>query len=575
LYIELTHIYRQTDSAFIEILNNLRNNSLSQHDVDLLNRQADPGFVLADNPGYITLTTHNAKADTINRDALAALEETTFSYQAEVTGDFPERMYPLEETLQLKVGAQVILTKNDLSVEKRYYNGKMAVVSYLSDEEIQLHFPEENTFLELEKYEWQNVRYSVKADTHEVSEEVIGTFVHFPIRLAWAITVHKSQGLTFDKAALDVSQIFAPGQAYVAFSRLRSLEGLILLSKLQIKGMDNNRDVLDFAKHSASDEHLNQHLEVDSKTYIREKLLSCFTWTSLEQEWRDIYFLNDSEQSSARKNDDKWVANQYELFKSLLEPAIGFRNQLHRLFSSDAIELDFIRQRTEAAVAYFFNHLDPMEEELLLRIEIVSRTKKSKAYFEALCKLEDELSRVIVGLIQINRFMELISEQSELTKETLETPDATGYRKRKSELAFEKYRASHATLTGDIEKVQRPGGKKEKKEPKKNTVEISHELHLQHLSIKEIAEQRQLTTQTIYGHMGKLIEQDKLSISDFVHKERFAEIAALIGDQELEESMGQVKESLGDSLTWNELRLYRSEMRRQLSQKTASTAGIK
>ena len=230
LYIELDKIFRQTDSEFIHVLNNLRNNKITTSDIAILNQFVQPNFDLKKNKGYITLTTHNAKADTINAKSLEDLKEKQFTYSPEVVGDFPEKIFPLDEKLHLKVGAQVMFVKNDLNFDKQFFNGKMGVIKSLSRNEIMVHFPEENKTIEVERYEWQNIKYKLNENTKEVEEEVIGTFVHYPIKLAWAITVHKSQGLTFDKAALDVSQVFAPGQAYVALSRLRSLKGLVLLS---------------------------------------------------------------------------------------------------------------------------------------------------------------------------------------------------------------------------------------------------------------------------------------------------------------------------------------------------------
>ncbi|NMH28422.1 helix-turn-helix domain-containing protein [Flavobacterium silvaticum] len=577
LYIELTHIYRQTDAEFIGILNNLRNNDLQQQDVDRLNLQVKPHFSLDQNPGYIILTTHNAKADAINTSALESIDETVFEYHAEITGEFPERIFPIEETLRLKVGAQVILTKNDLSAEKRYYNGKMAEVTFLSDEEIQLRFPDDGSFIELEKYEWQNIKYSVNPNTHEVTEEIMGTFVHFPIRLAWAITVHKSQGLTFDKAALDVSHIFAPGQAYVAFSRLRSLDGLILLSRLNINGLDNDRDVIDFAKNKSNEESLFENFSHDSKRYAEQKLIDCFTWPNLEQEWRDLFFLKDKDETTAaRRNDEKWVVWTYERFKLLLEPAAGFRNQIMRLFLADEPDINFIRERLELAVNYFYEHLNALEEELLLRIESVSRMKKAKAYFESLCRLEDETSGVIINMLRIKRFMELISEGSDLNKSNLESAEAASYRKTKNDEAAAKYREQNGTLTGDVEPARnRKPAKKEKKAPQKHTSEVTYELYLQKLSVEEIAKERQLTEQTIYNHMAKLIEDERVTIDEFMPDDRQQELAQIFKGRDHEEALGPLKIELGETVTWNELKLYRSEIRRQLSQNTASTAGIK
>ena len=210
-------------------MNNLRVNKITAKDIQVLNQFVQPKFDLKANKGYITLTTHNHKADTINAQSLQDLHGETFVYRADVIGDFPDKIFPLEEKLELKVGAQVMFIKNDSTPEKKFFNGKMGIIQTLSEREILVHFPEENTTIEVEKYVWENIRYTVNENTKEIEEEVLGTFTHYPIKLAWAITVHKSQGLTFDKAALDVADVFLPGQAYVALSRLRSLNGLVHL----------------------------------------------------------------------------------------------------------------------------------------------------------------------------------------------------------------------------------------------------------------------------------------------------------------------------------------------------------
>ena len=303
LYIELSKIFRQTDDVFISILNNLRNNQISSEDIQNLNQYVNPNFDLKTNKGYITLTTHNAKADSMNAQALEDLEGKLVVYKPAIVGDFPDKIFPVDEELKLKVGAQVMFVKNDLSFDKKYFNGKMGIIKSLSKEEILVHFPEENTTIEVEKYEWKNIRYKVDESTKEIEEDVLGTFVHYPIKLAWAITVHKSQGLTFDKAALDVSQVFLPGQAYVALSRLRSLNGLILLSSLRMNGISNDQDVMDYSLNKASEEVLKNSLHFETKNFIHNYLTTSFDWAELAQEWRNHKFsYSDHSEISANPN---------------------------------------------------------------------------------------------------------------------------------------------------------------------------------------------------------------------------------------------------------------------------------
>ncbi len=234
LYIELEKVYRQKDQLFLDILNNLRNNKVTAEDVAHLNNYVQPNFDATKQEDYITLTTHNRDADRINQEALDRLKTNELKYHAEVTGTFPDHLFPIEEELKLKIGAQVMFIKNDISSDKVFYNGKMGKVVALEEDEIKVNFPAEKKTITVDKYEWNNIQYSIDPSTGEVEEKVLGTFVHYPLKLAWAITVHKSQGLTFDKAVLDVSKVFVPGQAYVALSRLRSLEGVVLLRPIRM-----------------------------------------------------------------------------------------------------------------------------------------------------------------------------------------------------------------------------------------------------------------------------------------------------------------------------------------------------
>lgn len=340
LYIELDKIYRQTDNEFIEVLNNLRNNTITKTDLIILNQFVNPNFDLKKNQGFITLTTHNNKADSINSEALNELDAKSFTYKAQIVDDFPDKIYPVEDNLELKVGAQIMFIKNDLSFEKNYFNGKMGIIKYLSKDEIIVEFPEEKKTIEVERYEWQNIRYKVNETTKEIQEEVLGTFTHYPIKLAWAITVHKSQGLTFDKAALDVSRVFQPGQAYVALSRLRSLKGLVLLAPIQMNGLSNDSDVMLYAEQKATDEYIQKSLEQETKNYLFNYLKATFDWQDLAQEWRNHRFSYKEEApKSPKAKYAKWAENQSNKIENLVIPAQNFIKQLNNIFSKDQFEL--------------------------------------------------------------------------------------------------------------------------------------------------------------------------------------------------------------------------------------------
>ncbi|NJN33707.1 MAG: AAA family ATPase [Saprospiraceae bacterium] len=311
LYIELEKIYRQSDSQFIGVLNNLRHNRLEPADMDLLNQYYKPDFQPKPEEGYITLTTHNAKAAALNESSLAALSGKSYNFEAEIDREFPEAMYPTERTLTLKVGAQVMFIKNDLSGEQRYFNGKIATVESIAvegdDTEIVVKFNDSGSELTIEKYEWRNIRYSVNEGSSEMEEEIIGTFKHFPVKLAWAITVHKSQGLTFEKAVVDVGSAFAAGQIYVALSRLTSLEGLILSSKISFRGINNDAQVQRYASSKPSEDIVKKMLATDTLAFIRQYTLSTFDFSPLNRLWQQhLSSYNKSELNSEKQKHAAW-----------------------------------------------------------------------------------------------------------------------------------------------------------------------------------------------------------------------------------------------------------------------------
>ncbi|MDD5149915.1 MAG: AAA family ATPase, partial [Flavobacterium sp.] len=507
LYIELSKIFRQTDDAFISILNNLRNNQISSADIQNLNQYVKPDFDLKANKGYITLTTHNAKADAMNTQALEDLVGNLVIYKPSIVGDFPEKIFPIDEELKLKVGAQVMFVKNDLSFDKKYFNGKMGIIKSLSKEEILVHFPEENTTIEVEKYEWENIRYKVHENTKEIEEEVLGTFVHYPIKLAWAITVHKSQGLTFDKATLDVSQVFLPGQAYVALSRLRSLNGLILLSPLRMNGISNDQDVMDYSLNKASEEILESSLQLETRNFIHNFLNSSFDWVDLAQEWRNHQFsYTEKGESSAKSKHTVWARKQTEAIESLLEPSRKFILQLNKLFSQEEVDLQHVLDRIEAAFNYFLLPMDNLVFEILWKLEEVKRIKKAKAFHDELVVLEELQIKAVLRLMKAKLLIETVVKGETISKEKLSSDEIKYYKINKLKVIQEEFKNVNVTLIEDEADLERYSKtKKATKEPKKSTVKETYELWLEKNSIKEIAAIRKFTEETILSHLTKLI----------------------------------------------------------------------
>jgi hypothetical protein len=558
LYIELDKIYRQTDSEFIDVLNNLRNNTITKADLSVLNQFVNPNFDFKKNKGFITLTTHNKKADSINTEALNELEGKIFNFKAQIIDDFPNKIYPLEETLELKVGAQIMFIKNDLSFEKNYFNGKMGIIKYLSKDEIIVDFPEENKSIEVERYEWQNIRYKVNVTTKEIEEEVLGTFTHYPIKLAWAITVHKSQGLSFDKAALDVSRVFQPGQAYVALSRLRSLKGLVLLAPIQMNGLSNDSDVMLYAEQKATDEYIQKSLEQETKNYLFNYLKATFDWQDLAQEWRNHRFSYKEEApKSPKAKYVKWAENQSNKIDNLVIPAQNFIKQLNNIFSKQEFDIQFINERFQAAYAYFYKDLDNFVHELLLKIDEIKRIKKVKTFYDELNDLEDSQTKTILRLMKAKLLIEMVASGKEISKENLISDEILSYKTSKLKQIRDLNTVKPGVFDIDPDVSYYEPKTKKPKESKKPTIEITLDFWKEKISVSQIASKRKLTETTIYSHFAKLIQQEYIAIEDVLPEEKIKKLKVLFKYFK-GESLSELKETVGDKFSWEELKLYKA-----------------
>ena len=281
VYIELDHVFRQTNNDFVEILNQVRNNTLSAESLKILNKRYIPDFEPSrQSEHYITLSTHNSKVDAINQREMQMLKGKEYIYNAEIKDTFPESMFPIDKTLTLKVGARVMFVKNDSSQEKLYYNGKLGVVKSLSATTIQI-ICEDNKVIDVHSETWENIRYTAVAGSDTVTSEVIGSFSHFPLRLAWAITIHKAQGLTFDRVVIDAADAFAAGQVYVALSRCRSLDGVVLLTPIPSRALTNARDVLYFTDNQLDIDSTHMLLQPAKMEYLTILLCAAYDFRGL------------------------------------------------------------------------------------------------------------------------------------------------------------------------------------------------------------------------------------------------------------------------------------------------------
>ncbi len=281
--IELQHIYRQSDAGFIRLLNRVRNNQLDQQTVHELNGRYLPGFNPDKDDGYITLTTHNRSADTINREQLSKLDTKEFCFEAEVSGDFPEHTYPAPADLYLKKGAQVMFVRNDSGADKRYYNGKIGRVDEITETAIIVRCPDSTQEIAVEPVIWENIKYSLNQEEGEIEEEVIGSFEQYPLKTAWAITIHKSQGLTFEKAIIDAQAAFAHGQVYVALSRCKTFEGMVLSSPIGRSGVATDSAVLYFDEQVQKNPPSQDRLHKAKISFQQKLLTECFDFQQLRK----------------------------------------------------------------------------------------------------------------------------------------------------------------------------------------------------------------------------------------------------------------------------------------------------
>lgn len=278
--IELDHVFRQKEQAFVDILNEVRNQTISAAGLEVLNARYQPDFRPTVEEPYITLTTHNSIAQQINNEYLEALPGQDYEFTASVRGDFPKDAYPTDISLKLKIGAQVMFVKNDSSAEKLYYNGKIGTVSHITENTVFVRCGRDDKEIAVEALEWTNIKYQLEGEA--INETNSGSFAQIPLKLAWSITIHKSQGLSFDKAIIDVSESFAHGQAYVALSRCRSLSGMVLRNPIAAHNIIGDPAVTRFNEQARVLQPDRERLEHDKELYRQFLLGELFNFGPLQ-----------------------------------------------------------------------------------------------------------------------------------------------------------------------------------------------------------------------------------------------------------------------------------------------------
>jgi len=381
--IELQHIYRQTDQQFINLLAKIRDGQLDQTAIDTLNSRYIPNFEPSDDEDYIRLTTHNYKADQVNERKLNDLKSSPFTFAAETQGDFPEHAYPAPQQLVLKRGAQVMFLKNDTSPDHLYYNGKIARVKDFQDDYIIVTDPETRREILVEMAQWDNTKFTIDEESKELRQETIGEFRQYPLKLAWAITIHKSQGLTFDRAILDINQSFTHGQVYVALSRCRSLEGIVLTEPIRPKWLDADREVTDYLNAElTSAAQAEQRLPNLRYQYFRSLLDELFDFRQLKKDMEYIMrILSEHLHRQQPQANEVWANKLIDFNAKIFDVAQKFQQQYTQLLSQsgDYTNDQHLQERIHAAAKYFADQLTTLLQHTIKQLGDLCKTLGNKA----------------------------------------------------------------------------------------------------------------------------------------------------------------------------------------------------
>ncbi len=622
--IELKHIYRQNDQAFIKLLNKIRDNSMDIETLHELNKRYKPGFSQEEeSDGYIILTTHNAQAQEINDSKLKKLPGNSHIFKASVQGDFPEYSYPTEFELALKKGAQVMFVKNDSSHDKLYYNGKIGAIVKFEDDIVFVKCKEDPGIIALERVEWQNMKYTIDKETKEIKEEIAGTFVQYPLKLAWAITIHKSQGLTFDKAIIDAKAAFAHGQVYVALSRCRTLDGLVLNSPISQKCVISNSTVSHFSKEIEQNPPGDKLLNESKKTYQQMLLMELFNFIPVQRQISYLIKVVRENSGSIFGNlQEKLLQLNSSIKTDIIEVFEKFDKQLQQLIKQeDNIENNLaLQERVKKACAYFAEKTEEQVENELSPVKFeTDNTEVRKTIKKLLERLHEELKIKIYCLKECRNGFYVRDYLETRAKAALQKPTSKKdesktieeyapadlphqelYRQLKnwrnskaSELNLPSYMVlpwktvaellyNLPTSTAGLKKIKGIGKKKietfgyeileiidsyckennieppevvpfsSPKKQKKNTKQISFELLKSGKTIKEIADEREMSPRTIEGHLAYFIGTGELNIEEFVAPDKINHISNYFLNSN-NTLLAPAKSALGENVSYSEL----------------------
>lgn len=499
-YLELDKIYRQNEPEFIRLLNNLRNDTCSPEDLDLLNSRYKPDYQAED--GVITLVTHNNQANSINKQRLNDLKSPVFSYSAKIDGDFNEKLFPMPEHLELRVGAQVMFIKND-SDGSRFYNGKIVLIRHLEKDKVVVDLDGED--FEVPRLTWENRRFEMEDKSQELKEKILGSFEHYPLRLAWAVTIHKSQGLTFEKAIVDVGNAFAAGQVYVALSRLTGLQGLILKTKVLNTAILTDAQVQHFVK-LREQEDLEEKLAVAKSGFLQESLLESFSFKTLFDTARyhfqkhhekfdfDLAILNESPNK---------IQNELAAY---LKSGETFQRQLYYLLQ----ESDYakIEERMSAGIEYYQKGLKELLHLCFVNVRVLEMHSGTKTLRDLYLEIITLLVKKFFDLKQLRGLFYFLVEERPL--ELAKSSEKEELLRELKDKSLEKVRGMSLNLKTKSGKVKKVTGQ---------TYLETYQLVKKGFGPTEIALSRKLKQATIFNHLLRGLKEDKLIIGEIFSKE--------------------------------------------------------
>jgi len=612
--IELQHIYRQSDSRFIDLLNAVRDNRLTREVFDLLGQRTIPGFESDD---HIMLTTHNYQSQKVNDARLKGLKNASYFFKAKVSGDFPESAYPTDAQLELKIGARVMFLKND--PEKAFYNGKIGVVTAIQNESIYVKGEGDDVTIAVRPMEWNNMQYGIDEKTQDIVETVIGTFEQYPLKLAWAITIHKSQGLTFDRVVIDARAAFAHGQVYVALSRCRTLDGLVLSTPVLQSSLVNSSEIEQFIKQQNENTPTPESLKAAQQYYMQELLLDLFDFTPLHRAIVDItYRLKDNEQIVSGNVFSSIRSIKDSVNQDIVSVGVKFHSQLNELIAQNGnvTENQLLQERIRKGAAFFCEKILHLliEQVEMLSYETDNKTvKKSikegidrlleKTYLKKACleacvngfELSHYLSvRAKISIANDQQSVKsgekqtgkIASKHPELLLKLRSWRNATA-----TELNIEPYEVLRQKSIDEIvaflptnsralsaikglgakrvrqfgtelleiilEYMQEKGLVISTEEPaeekKQNTYEKTYELFSKGLSIEAIAQERALGITTIEGHLARFVKDGTITIETIMPLETVERISDYFKTAEIH-NLTPAYEALGGQVSYGELR---------------------